>query len=255
MIQVKNLSKTFYSSQGHPRKAVSCISFEIHKGETLSLIGESGSGKSTTGRLLLGSEEPTEGEVIYQGKNIFAFSDSELFDYRKKVQMIFQDHYSSLNPRMTVEEIIAEPFQIHSLDSPQALKLKIDALMEDVGLSRTLLHRFPHELSGGQRQRIVIARALALKPEFLICDEPLASLDLSVQAQVIQLLKTLQKKFDLTYLFISHDLAIVKYFSTRVAVMYRGEIVETGAVDDVYLNPVHPYTQELLGAKYFKFSP
>lgn len=250
LIHVKNLYKTFSPS----RKAICGISFEIYKGETFSIVGESGSGKSTTGRCLLGLEEPTEGEVLYQGKNIFAFSDPELFDYRKKVQMIFQDHYSSLNPRMTVEEIIAEPFQIHSLCPPQAQKEEIYALMEDVGLSRSLVHRFPHELSGGQRQRIVIARALALKPEFIICDEPLASLDVSVQAQIINLLKTLQKKHGLTYLFISHDLAMVKYFSTRVAVMYRGEIIETGAIGDVYRNPAHQYTQELLAAKYFKFN-
>lgn len=251
LIQVKNLNKVFYCRHSPPRKAIDSISFEIYKGESFSLIGESGSGKSTTGRCLFGMEKPTEGEVLYRGKNILELSSSELFDYRKKVQMIFQDHYSSLNPRMTIEEIILEPFQIHSL---QVLKEEIYSLMQAVGLPPSLLCRFPHELSGGQRQRVVIARALALKPEFLICDEPLASLDVSVQAEIINYLKRLQKTFDLTYLFISHDLAVVKYFSTRVAVMYQGEIVEAGSVAEVFQRPIHPYTQELLAASAFNFN-
>lgn len=247
MIEVKNLSKEF-DLQGKKLIAVRDISFTIAKGETLGLVGESGCGKSTTGRLLLRLENATSGQVHYNQKNVFSFNRSELFSFRRNAQIIFQDPYSSLNPRMTARDIIAEPLQIHRTHSSAEIESYIASLMDMVGLSRSSLGRFPHEFSGGQRQRIGIARALALKPEFIVCDEPISALDVSVQAQIVNLLKNLQKELNLTYLFIAHDLAMVKYISDRVAVMYLGSIIEIAPSEELYRNPQHPYTQALLSA-------
>lgn len=247
MIEIKKLRKEF-SFQGKKLIAVSDISFCISKGETLGLVGESGCGKSTTGRCLLRLEEPTSGEIIYQNDNLLAFNRTELLSFRRNAQIIFQDPYSSLNPRMTAGDIIAEPLHIHRIRPEKGLAHYLKELITMVGLSETAFSRFPHEFSGGQRQRIGIARALALKPQFLVCDEPISALDVSVQAQIVNLLKKLQKELGLTYLFIAHDLAMVKYISDRVAVMYLGNIVEIAPSEELYSHPMHPYTQALLSA-------
>jgi oligopeptide transport system ATP-binding protein len=247
LVQAKNLRKEFYLSKRNILTAIEDVSFDIFKGETLGLVGESGCGKSTLGRCLLRLEDPTKGEVLFEGHNIFTFSRTELFSFRRKVQMIFQDPYTALNPRMTAEDIIAEPMRIHSIFSEESKK-QIDGFFDRVGLSRSSKGRFPHEFSGGQRQRIVIARALTLKPQLLICDEPMSALDVSVQAQIANLLKDLQKEFGLTYFFISHDLPMVKYMSDRVIVMQQGKFVEMGSTNELFSNPVHAYTKELLSA-------
>lgn len=247
LIEVKNLRKEFLV-QGQQLLAIRSISFSIAHGETLGLVGESGCGKSTTGRCLLRLEEPTSGEILYEKQNLLQFNREALFTFRRNAQIIFQDPYSSLNPRMTARDLIAEPIHIHKSLPESQIQKHIESLIDLVGLSKSSLGRFPHEFSGGQRQRIGIARALALKPRFLVCDEPISALDVSVQAQIVNLLKNLQKELGLTYLFIAHDLAMVKYISDRVAVMYLGNIVEIASAEELYNNPKHPYTQALLSA-------
>lgn len=247
LIEILNLHKDYY----HAKQKITALhpfSLRLFSGETLGLVGESGCGKSTTGRCLLRLEEPTSGQILYKGHNILDFNRSELFDFRRQAQMIFQDPYASLNPRMSAEEIIEEPLLIHKLTSSLNSKAVVNELLDLVGLSSADRHRFPYEFSGGQRQRIGIARALALNPQFLVCDEPISSLDVSVQAQIINLLKTLQRERGLTYLFISHNLAVVRYLSDRVAVMYLGHLVELAPTPLLYTQPHHPYTQALLSA-------
>lgn len=247
IIQVKHLKKHF-PSKGNTLKAVDDVSFEIKAGETLGLVGESGCGKSTLGKLLLKLEEPTDGEIFFKQKNVTRMNNLQMKPIRREMQIIFQDPYASLNPRMTISDIIAEPLDIHNIVFGAQKQARIDELLQIVGLNTTFKSRFPHELSGGQRQRIGIARALSLNPKFLVCDEPISALDVSVQAQIINLLKKLQKDAGLTYLFIAHDLGVVKYISNRVAVMYLGKIVELASSHDLYSNPRHPYTQALLSA-------
>jgi oligopeptide/dipeptide ABC transporter ATP-binding protein len=247
LIEVKHLTKEF-NIQKKVLVAIHDISFSIAKGETLGLVGESGCGKSTTGRCLLRLEEATSGEVLYEKRNLLSLNRKELFTFRRNAQIIFQDPYSSLNPRMTAGDIISEPLRIHRSMPSSSIANYITQLVDLVGLSKNSLGRFPHEFSGGQRQRIGIARALALKPHFIVCDEPISALDVSVQAQIVNLLKNLQKELNLTYLFIAHDLAMVKYISDRVAVMYLGNIVEIAPAEELYRNPKHPYTQALLSA-------
>ena len=247
LIEVKNLRKEFHLKD-RTLVAIHDLSFTINQGETLGLVGESGCGKSTAGRCLLRLEEITSGEVLFANKSLLSLNRQELFTFRRNAQIIFQDPYSSLNPRMTAGDIIAEPLRIHNIMPEQNIEKYLEALVDMVGLSKTTLGRFPHEFSGGQRQRIGIARAIALKPQFLVCDEPISALDVSVQAQIVNLLKNLQKELGLTYLFIAHDLALVKYISDRVAVMYLGNIVEIAPAEELYRNPKHPYTQALLSS-------
>ncbi|WP_428773183.1 ABC transporter ATP-binding protein [Vibrio sp.] len=229
--------------------AVRGINFSVQKGETFSLVGESGCGKSTVARLLAGLYEPSGGHVIFKDKNINQINKSELKELRKSFQMIFQDPYASLNPRWKVEDIIGEPIDLFHLAETKAdrRQMVVD-LLHQVGLHATDIYKYPHEFSGGQRQRLSIARALASKPEFLICDEPTSALDVSVQAQVLNIMKELQEKLGLTYLFISHDMSVVSHFSDRVGVMYLGELVEVGTVDEIFNNPKHPYTKMLMDA-------
>ncbi|MER2260583.1 MAG: oligopeptide/dipeptide ABC transporter ATP-binding protein [Psychrobacillus sp.] len=249
LLSVKDLKRHFDIGQGSTLKAVDGISFDILKGETFGLVGESGCGKSTAGRTILGLYNRTEGDVLFEQKNVHEMNDKERKDYLKKMQMIFQDPYASLNPRSTVLEIIAEPIEIHNLySSKKEVKERVYELLEDVGLNRDHANRYPHEFSGGQRQRIGIARALALDPEFIIADEPISALDVSVQAQVVKLLQRLQKEKGLTYLFIAHDLSMVKYISDRIGVMYLGHMVELTTSGQLYESPLHPYTQALLSA-------
>lgn len=233
MIEVKNLSKIFSLSKAKEFKAVDSVSFNIKKGEVLGLVGQSGSGKSTLAKMILGLTPPTSGKIYFEN-----FEKTTLLP--RKIQMIFQDPYSSLNPRMSVEKILSEPTKIHRLPS------RVDELLDLVGLPLSSKKRYPHEFSGGQRQRIGIARALALNPEFLICDEPISALDVSIQAQIINLLQSLQKDLGLTLLFIAHDLAMVRYLSDRIAVMHQGKIVEWEETNQLFLSPKAPYTQELL---------
>jgi oligopeptide transport system ATP-binding protein len=230
-------------------KAVDGVSFSIPKGATLGLVGESGSGKTTTGRLIARLTQPTAGQIRYEGKNIATLNEGKrLKRLRRSVQMIFQDPSSSLNRRKTVGQIVSEPLRIHQLVSKQDMKSRLAELMEMVGLSHHFLNRYPHEMSGGQRQRVGIARALAVEPEFIICDEPVTALDVSIQAQILNLLMDLQDELDLTYLFIAHDLSVVKHVSDRVAVMYLGKIVEIADKKTLFSAPQHPYTRALLGA-------
>jgi len=229
-------------------KAVDDISFEVRKGEVLSLVGESGCGKSTTAKLLLKIEEPTEGTITFEGQDITQLHGDALSTYRSKVQIIFQDPYSSLNPRWKVGGIIGEPLALNTDMTASEIEERVRYLMEKVGMAPDWYDRYPHQFSGGQRQRIGIARALALNPEVIVCDEPVSALDVSIQAQVLNLLLDLQEEFDLTYVFISHDLSVVEHISDRIAVMYYGEIVETKPVDALFANPEHPYTQKLLSA-------
>lgn len=255
LLEVKNLVKHFpitkgiiFSKQVGAVKAVDGISFTVNRGETLGLVGESGCGKTTTGRVILRLIEPTSGEVLFDGKNVPELSKEELRELRRDMQIIFQDPYASLNPRMTVADIVGEPLHIHGLAKGKEREKRVQELLDVVGLSSFHARRFPHEFSGGQRQRIGIARALAVNPKLIICDEPVSALDVSIQAQVINLLQDLQKEFGLTYLFIAHDLSVVKHISDRVAVMYLGKIVELADKDRLYANPKHPYTQALLSA-------
>lgn len=248
LISARNLTK-YFNVSGGTLKAVDGINFDIYPGETFGLVGESGCGKSTAGRTLIRLYEPTDGELLFNGVNIYKLSKKELADARKDFQIIFQDPYASLNPRMTVEEIIAEPLEVHKVyKNKTEQKERVYELLELVGLNKEHALRFPHEFSGGQRQRVGIARALALNPKFIVCDEPISALDVSIQAQVVNLLRDLQEKLGLTYLFIAHDLSMVRYISDRVAVMYLGNLVELADAEELYENPIHPYTEALLSA-------
>ncbi|NLP47109.1 MAG: dipeptide ABC transporter ATP-binding protein [Epulopiscium sp.] len=248
LISVRNLKKHFDVGEGM-LKAVDGISFDIHEGETFGLVGESGCGKSTAGRTMIRLYEPTEGELLFNGQNVYELSSREMKEVRKNFQMIFQDPYACLNPRMTVEDIVAEPLDIHKIcHSKKERRKRVMELLELVGLGKEHAMRFPHEFSGGQRQRVGIARALALNPKFIVCDEPISALDVSIQAQVVNLLKDLQAKLGLTYLFIAHDLSMVRYISDRVAVMYLGHIMELADSEELYNTPLHPYTKALLSA-------
>ncbi len=253
LFEIKNLKKHYEVKKGlftKPTiiKAVNDISFNVEKGEVHSIVGESGCGKSTTAKLLMTIEEPTEGEIFFEGKDITKFSSEELKEYRKKVQIIFQDPYSSLNPRWKVGKIIAEPLKLNTNLSAKEIKKEVLSIMKKVGLQEDWYERYPHQFSGGQRQRIGIARALILKPEVIICDEPVSALDVSIQAQVLNLLLDLQKEFNLTYIFISHDLGVVEHISDRITVMYFGDIVESNDVEGLFANPQHEYTKTLLNA-------
>ncbi|AZB42362.1 ABC transporter ATP-binding protein [Bacillus sp. FJAT-42376] len=250
LLEVKNLKQYFNKGKSNEVRAVDNVSFDIFKGETLGLVGESGCGKSTTGRTIIRLYDATGGEVLFDGENVHGKkSKSELKKFNRKMQMIFQDPYASLNPRLKVSEIIAEGIDIHGLaKSPKERMERVVELLETVGLNREHANRYPHEFSGGQRQRIGIARALAVEPEFIIADEPISALDVSIQAQVVNLLKKLQKEKGLTFLFIAHDLSMVKYISDRIGVMYFGKLVELADADELYKNPIHPYTQSLLSA-------
>jgi oligopeptide transport system ATP-binding protein len=240
--------KAIFRRQVGEVKAVDDVSFEIAEGETLGLVGESGCGKSTTGRAILRLYDPTSGEIALEGRDIARLEGSALRALRPQMQMIFQDPQASLNPRMTVGSIIAEPLDEHAKLSRTARRARVMELMDAVGLNRGFANRYPHEFSGGQRQRIGIARALALNPRFIVCDEPIAALDVSIQAQVVNLLEDLQEKFGLTYLFISHDLSMVRHLATRVAVMYLGRLAEVAPSDALYTTPLHPYSEALISA-------
>ncbi|EST55828.1 peptide ABC transporter ATP-binding protein [Brevibacillus panacihumi W25] len=247
-IEVKNLKKYFQTPGGNLH-AVDGVNFTIDKGKTIGIVGESGCGKSTTGRLMTMLLEPTEGEIFFDGKDITKLTPKEMVEYRKKIQIIFQDPFSSLNPRKTVFHSIAEPLEIHKVYATKAEKEnRVYELMELVGLSDRFVNSYPHELDGGRRQRIGIARALALSPEFIVCDEPVSALDVSIQAQILNLLKKLQLQFGYTYMFITHDLSVVKHFSEEIMVMYLGQMVEKAPVKELFANPRHPYTQALLSA-------
>lgn len=248
LIEVKHLKKYFSVGKNSVLKAVDDVSFSIKKGETLGLVGESGCGKTTCGRTILGLYDATDGEVLFEGKNIFNLNKSQRKEFTKKAQIIFQDPYASLDPRMTVGDIIGEGIDIHNLYKNEERTQKIYELLERVGLNREHASRFAHEFSGGQRQRIGIARALSVEPEFIVCDEPISALDVSIQAQVVNLLIELQEQLGLTYLFIAHDLSMVKHISDRVGVMYLGNMVELASSDELYENPMHPYTKALMSA-------
>ncbi len=247
LFDIQHLKKSFKVEKG-TLKAVDDVSLQIRKGETFGLVGESGCGKSTLGRLLVRLYKTTDGNILYKGKSIADFNRKDSKTFTKQVQMIFQQPYASLNPRMTIGEIIKEGMKIHHLGSPQDMDDRMRELLEMVGLNADHAKRFPYEFSGGQRQRTGIARALAVNPEFVICDEPISALDVSIQAQIINLLKKLQTELNLTYLFIAHDLSMVRYISDRVGVMYLGSLVEVAAAEELYLSPLHPYTQALISA-------
>lgn len=254
LLDVKELVQYFPIRRGVLQKtvgyvhAVDGISFDIKRGETLGLVGESGCGKTTTGRSILQLYKPTSGQVIFEGVNLVELKGEKMRQVRKKIQMIFQDPYASLNPRMTVGEIIGEPLKVHNIVAKSEVRNRVNDLLEVVRLNPAYIDRYPHEFSGGQRQRIGVARALALNPELIVCDEPISALDVSVQAQIVNMLEDLQSKMDLTYLFIAHDLSVVRHISDRVAVMYLGVIMEMASRDELYNNPLHPYTIALLSA-------
>jgi oligopeptide/dipeptide ABC transporter ATP-binding protein len=256
VLEVRDLVKHFPLTRGVLFKrqvgavqAVDGVSFDLLKGETLGVVGESGCGKSTLARLMMALETPTAGTVSFKGQDIFSLRGRELREMRRNIQIVLQDPYTSLNPRMTVADIVGEPFEIHPEVAPRASRRqKVQELLEVVGLNPEHINRYPHQFSGGQRQRIGIARGLALRPEIIICDEPVSALDVSVQAQVINLLERLQDEFGLSYIFIAHDLSVVRHIADRVAVMYLGSIVELGNEDEIYAHPTHPYTQALLSA-------
>ncbi len=255
LLEVRDLHKHFevgspglFGGQQETLRAVDGVSFELGRGETLGLVGESGCGKSTCARTLVGLYPPTSGQVMYEGEEISALSHRDRAPFRRKIQMIFQDPYASLDPRQTVSSILTEPLRIHRLARPRQRRLRAMQLLDAVGLNPRHIHRFPHEFSGGQRQRIGIARALALEPDLIICDEPVSALDVSIQAQVVNLLGELQERFDLAYLFIAHDLAVVRHICDRVAVMYLGKVVEIAERDALFDDPRHPYTRALLSA-------
>lgn len=248
ILEIKNLKKYFKVKNGYLH-AVDDVSFYINKGETLGLVGESGCGKSTTGRTLIRLLEANSGEVIFDGKNILEFNKKEVKEFRKDVQMVFQDPYSCLNPRLSIANIIAEPLEVNNVYSDKTkMQERVRELMKIVGIEERLINSYPHELDGGMRQRVGIARALAINPKFIVLDEPVSALDVCIQAQVLNLLKRLQRDFDLTYLFISHDLSVVKYISDRIAVMYLGKIVELCDHNIIFKDPIHPYSQALLSA-------
>lgn len=248
LIEVRNL-KQYYHQDHTVVKAVDDVSFTVQAGETFGLVGESGSGKSTIGRAIVNLYQPTDGQILYQGKALSDLSKGERLDYNKDVQMIFQDPYASLNPRMKVQDIVAEGMEVHGLVASKSERdAKVAELLASVGLLPEHALRYPHEFSGGQRQRIGIARALAVEPKFIVCDEPISALDVSIQAQIINLLQGLQEERGLTYLFIAHNLAMVKYFSDRIGMMYRGRMVELATAEALYERPLHPYTQSLLSA-------
>lgn len=254
LLEVKHLKTYFPISPGKLKgerkylKAVDDVSFHVNAGETLGIVGESGCGKSTTGNSIIRLVEPTAGEVLYEGKDILKMNAKQFKPYKKNMQMIFQDPFSSLNPRMRVSEIIAEPLKTHKVCKGKELEKRVNELMETVGLDTELANRFPHEFSGGQRQRIGIARAIALKPDLIICDEPVSALDVSIQAQILNLLNRLQKELGLTYIFIAHGIPAVKYVSDRIAVMYMGEVVEMAEKEELFATTLHPYTDKLVSA-------
>lgn len=254
LMEVKNLKKYFAAQTGffgnvtQHVKAVDDVSFKIYKGETLGLVGESGCGKTTIGRMMVNLMNPTSGEIFFEGKNLSQLSKKDQREYCKQIQIIFQDPYASLNPRMTIGDIIAEPMKVNKLASGPDLEKRVLQLLNCVGLASYHRNRYPHEFSGGQRQRVGVARALSVNPKLIVCDEPVSALDVSIQAQVLNLLKDLQKEFNLTYLFIAHGLNVVKHISDRVGVMYLGKIMEIAEGDQLYTEPKHPYTQALLSA-------
>jgi len=248
LVEVKNLKKYFNTSRGMLH-AVDGVSFAIEEGKTLGVVGESGCGKSTTGRTILRLIEPSSGEVYFNGRNVLKYNESELRKARKDMQIIFQDPFSSLDPRKTVNQIISEPIIIHNLiPNKKDRENRVLELMETVGLAERLINTYPHELDGGRRQRIGIARALAVNPKFIVCDEPVSALDVSIQAQILNLLKELQEKLSLTYMFITHDLSVVNHFSDHIAVMYLGKLVEKAPAEELFAHPLHPYTVALLSA-------
>ncbi len=253
IFEIQDLVKTYYISNGlfkEPKKieAVKKINFKVFKGECFSIVGESGCGKSTTAKMLLNIEKPTSGKILFHGRDLNSFTAEDWREYRKKVQIIFQDPYSSLNPRWKVGKIIAEPLKLNTNLSSEQIVEKVYTIMNKVGLREEWYHRYPHQFSGGQRQRIGIARALVLNPEVIICDEPVSALDVSIQAQVLNLLLDLQKEFNLTYIFISHDLSVVEHISDRIMAMYFGDVVESADVESLFSNPQHEYTKKLLSA-------
>ena len=254
LLRVRNLVKHFpvrigaYGEKAAVVHAIDDVSFDIYQGETLGLVGESGCGKSTTGFSLLQLYRPSSGSIEYEGIDLVKLKEKELRPIRKKIQIVFQDPYSTLNPRMTIGEAVAEPIKVHSLLPAQDIPARVARLLTDVGLDANVGNRYPHEFSGGQRQRICIARALASEPEFVVCDEPISALDVSIQAQIVNLLMDIQEKHKLTFLFIAHDLAVVRHISDRVIVMYLGKIMEIASRDDLFGNPRHPYTKALLTA-------
>lgn len=254
LVEVKKLTKEFTAKNGNFGKkgavvhAVTDVSFDVYEGETLGLVGESGCGKSTLGRLILNLIPPTRGEVIFDGRNLQALSREEMRQTRTEMQMVFQDPFASLNPRMNIHDIVAEPMVTHNYGSKKEITARVEDLLRTTGIRPEFMYRYPHQFSGGQRQRISIARALALNPKLIVCDEPVSALDVSIQSQILNLLGDLQEESRLTYLFISHDLTVVRYLSDRVCVMYLGKICEIGRTEDIYDHPLHPYTRFLLEA-------